>query len=250
MGAGETAAWPTGESAEAALDPESDEFIGRALRWAKRRAGRLAPVLRRLAPIAARTVLGAAGGPAGAILGQVLREEELDESEWELEDLELLELGEADGEDESSDTVPGLSAEAEGLAEILASAAADAESEEEAAGLIGGVTIQILGPTPIRIRRMTPLMVRRATRLTRLLRRSRRTRPLVPVVASITKATTRSLMRRAAAGKPITPRTVTRTMAGQTARTLASPKRVARALANNVIKRRQLDRRAIARAER
>ncbi len=191
------------------------------------------PLLRRLAPLAARTVLGE------------LDPETLDEDEADLE-----QPGESEAEAEDEDVVPGLSAEDEALAEALAAAAAVATGEEEAAGLVGGVTILILGPAPIRIRRLTPVLVRRATRLVRLLRRSPATRPLVPVVSTITKATTRRLVRRAAAGRPVTPAVAVGTMARQTARTLGRPRRIARALARNRAQRRRLDPRAIARVER
>ena len=251
LGAGEGERWS--EHEDGSLQPESDPFIGNAIRWARRRAKALAPILKRVAPIAARAVLGSAGGHTAAVLGGMLREDDLkfeweDEGEWESFDL-LDDEDDSESEDEA-ERVPGLDPESEALVEALAAFAQAAESEDEASGLIGGVTIQILAPTPIRIRRLTPAFVRRTTRLTKLLRRSPSTRPLVPVVASIAKRTTRSLVRRAATGERITPATVGQVMARHTARTLASQKRVAGALAKNTIQRRRLDQRRIARAER
>jgi hypothetical protein len=253
-GFGEDVDMGFGESGvgEAALDEveneaalEADEF-GRLFRLLKRRA---LPLLRRIAPRAAQAVLGRLPGSLG-------------EDEDEDEDLDLEAFGapttamlladddESLEEQDEDDIVPGLSVEDEALAEALAAAAMTAGSEEEAAGLVGGVTIQILGPTPIRIRRMTPLMVSRATRLVKVLRRSKRTRPLVPLVSTITKKTVKRLTRRAASGKSITPRIVATTMAKQTARTLASPKRVACGLVRNRIKRKRLNRKVVARVER
>ncbi|MDX6750474.1 hypothetical protein SH611_11705 [Geminicoccaceae bacterium 1502E] len=233
-------------------EDEADEF-GRVFRRLRRKLAPLAPLLRRLAPVAARAVMG--GAAPG--MASLLREEEDEEDEDGLFEDGLLGedglfgLGEEEEEDfEDEDLEDELDPEAEELAELLATAAGFAESEEEAAGLIGGVTIQILGPAPVRIRRMTPMVVRRAVKLTKLLRRSPRTRPLVPVVAAVTRATKKSLARRAAQGRPVTKSTVARTMAKATARTLRSPQRVAKVLARNVVKRRRLDQKAIKRAER
>lgn len=251
MGVGEAEPWAA-NGGLARGDGEADQF-GKLFRHIRRRVGQMAPVLKRLAPVAGRMVLGGAGGPLGALAGNLLREDPLGEAEWENELFHLESLGEsedeleADGEEE--DEPPGLSGESEAMAELMAAAAGAADSEEEAAGLIGGVTIHILGPAPVRVRRMTPVIVRRATRLTRLLRRSPSTRPLVPVVASITRATTKKLARQAASGKPVTPATVARTMARQTARTLQSPSRIAKALTKNAVRRRRLDLRAVGRAE-
>jgi len=257
---GETGALPEGEA---------DEF-GRLLRRLRKGLGRLKPLLRRLAPVAARAVMGPAGDVAASAAARLLREDGLLEDEMFGESFGEDEFGLFEDEDEDEffaededggefeeedDRVPGLSAEAEALAEWLAAAAAEAESEEEAAGLVGGVTIHILGPGPVQIRRMTPVLVKRAVRLARVLRRSPRTRPLVPVIGSIVRKTAQSLARRAAKGEPPTAKAAVRTMAKHTARTLASPNRVAKALAKNrVLKtrlaRKRLSRRKILGAER
>lgn len=238
-------------------EDEADEF-GRVFRRLRRKLTPLAPLLRRLAPVAARAVMGGAAPGVAALL----REEEEEDEDGLFEDgflgeEEMFGLGEEEEEDEDEDEYlgedelgEGMDPETEELAELLAAAAGYADSEEEAAGLIGGVTIHIMGPAPVRIRRMTPVVVRRAVKLTKLLRRSPRTRPLVPVVAAVTRATKKSLARRAATGRPVSKATVARTMAKATAKTLRSPQTVAKALARNVVKRRRLDKKAIQRAER
>ncbi len=268
MAVGEGEGFADGETG-ALFEDEADEF-GRLFRRLRKGLGRLKPLLRRLAAGAARAVMGPAGGAAASVATRLLREDGLLEDEMFGESLGEDEFGLFEDEDElfaededegefeeedEDDRVPGLSAEAEALAEWLAATAAAAESEEEAAGLVGGVTIHILGPGPVQIRRMTPVLVKRAVRLARVLRRSPRTRPLVPVVGSIVRKTAKSLARRAAKGRPPTPKAAVRTMARHTARTLASPTKVAKALAKNrVLKqriaRRRLSRRKILGAER
>jgi hypothetical protein len=249
LGAGEDEGWS--ESGLDPLDDEADPFIGKAVRWARRRVRKLAPVLRRLAPIAARVALGPAGGPAAAMLGGLTREDEF-ESEWEDESLwEAFDpFDDEDEAEDESEAVTGLDTEAEALAEAFAALAGETESEDEASGLMGGVTIQILAPSPIRIRRLAPAFVQRATRLTRLLRRSPATRALTPVVPAIVRRASGALARGAAAGRPVSAAAVGRAMAAQTARTLGSPKRVAGALARNVIRRRRLAGRRLVRVER
>ena len=61
------------------------------------------------------------------------------------------------------------------------------------AALLGGVTIQVLSPAPVTVKRLTPVMVKGMTRLGRFLRRSRRTRPLVRAIPTIQKRATKML---------------------------------------------------------
>jgi hypothetical protein len=191
-----------------------------------KRMRRLAPILRRLAPLAARAVAGAV--PGGAILGKLLREDE-------------------DGFD-GFDGFDGES-ELDDLAEALLYEAARVSSDEEAASLAGGITITITGPAPLAVKRVAPTLSRGTARLVRVLRRSPATRQLVPAAGAVAKATAKSLSKRAAAGKPVTPRVAARTMARQAKRTLAKPSRVAKAVVRNAVKRRRLDKAAIRRVE-
>lgn len=240
-----------GFDAEAAFEGESeDQFVGRLVRRVSKRMRRLAPILRRLAPLAARAVAGAV--PGGAVLGKLLREDEDGFDGFDAFDMEddLL-LGEAEDEDEGDFEDDGFDRESEldDLAEALLYEAARVPSDEEAASLAGGITITITGPAPLAVRRVAPILSRGTARIVRVLRRSPATRPLVPAAGAIAKATARSLARRAAAGKPITPRLAARTMARQAQRTLSKPSRVAKAVVRNAVKRRRLDKAAIRRVE-
>lgn len=246
------------EGEAGALFEEDADAFGRLVSRLRKRLGRLAPLLRRLVPVAARAVLGPAGGTAALAATRLLGTDGLFEDEMFEDELDEGGFGlfEEEDEDEAgADQMPGPAAEAEALAEWLAASAAETESEEEAAGLIGGVTIHILGPGPVQIRRMTPLLVQRAVRLARVLRRSPRTRPLVPVVGSIVQQTAKTLARQAAKGKPPNAKLAVRTMAQHTARTLASPHKVAQVLARNRVLtqrviRGRLSRRTVLGAER
>ncbi|HHQ47695.1 MAG TPA: hypothetical protein ENK19_02270 [Acidobacteria bacterium] len=223
-------------------EEDEEEEIRRLARALEPRLRALLPLLRRLAPAAARALLaGTRASPE--------EEEDGFEDGFEEEE-ELLGLEEEEEEDGESDRVPGLGPEAEALAEALAAAASRVPDPAEAAGLVGGVTIHILGPAPVRIRRTSPVLVRRAVRLARLLRRSPRTRPLTPVVANIVKKTARTLTKHARRGKPATAKAAVRSMAKHTAKTLGSPKRLAKALARNRVVRKRLSKKAILRAER
>ncbi|GBD44974.1 hypothetical protein HRbin40_02471 [bacterium HR40] len=238
MAAGEGES-PAGPGREPFSEAEAEEFARLFRKW-RRGLASLAPLLQRIAPLAARAVLGAPATASGAMAG-LLGEEESFAAELEEEGGGGFESGEEEGmlAEDSGETgkdagpLYGSVGDAAVLAEWLAAAAALAESEEEAAGLIGGVTIHILGPGPVEIRRMTPLLVERAVRLARVLRRSPRTRPLLPVVGDIVGTTAKTLARAAARGQRPGPRAALRTMARQTARTLADPSRIARALARN-----------------
>lgn len=241
------------------LDTEGDAFfkkmfrkIGRGLRKFK--------FLRKLAPIAGRIAGGFVGGPLGSKIGGqiggLLREEEAIDAFDDPLDLEELEY-----EDEAEDEVLredeaeafGLDSISDGMAEELGALAAEAESEAEASALLGGVTIQVMSPAPVTVKRMTPVLVKGATRLGRFLRRSRRTRMLVRTIPTIQKRTTRSLVLRAQRGRPITPSVARRAIARATVKTLKSPKSAAKGITNNVVKRRRfrkINKKAVARAER
>ena len=246
------------ETEEELFGETADDFSFKKL---FRRIGRgikkVSPLLKRLAPMAATLIGGPAAGAAVGGLTRLLREDEdLDGGFYEDEDFDPEEFGglmedeDLDGEDEAEQI--GLDQLSDSLAEELAAAAGYTESEAESAAFAGGVTIQVLGPTPVRVKRMTPVMVKGAVKLTRLLRKNPATRKATPIVATVVKKTARTLVRRAAAGKSITPALTRTAMATHAAKTLASPKAVTKSLTKNVMKRRRLrriDRKIIARAE-
>jgi hypothetical protein len=206
---------------------EGEEFfrrIGALIR-------RAAPVLRRVARVAAPIVGTAVGGPLGGILGRaassLLREGEL---EFELEgELEL----EMEGEYE--DEAPAPTTQTEGLAELMAAVASQARTEAEAEAMVGAATVTTISAADrAALRQVLPHMVRGTAVLTRILRRRPATRIGVRAVPAIVRGTATTLARRAAAGQPVTRRTAARVMAGQTRRVLANPRVCARAIQRNV----------------
>jgi hypothetical protein len=233
-----------GELGEEFAQFEGDPFLGSVWKKVKSVAARVAPIVKKLAPIAGKVVGGALGGPAGALIGGKLGSVV---SSLEAEEFD----GEGDTEDEmEATTVPGLTQVQEALAEEFAAESAETESEAEAQSLAGGVTIHILSNAPIAVRRVSPILARRSARLTHLLRRSPRYRPFLKTLPTITKRTVATLSAKAAKGKPITPRTAVRTMAKQTMRVMGSPQRAATAIVKNDLHRRKLRRTAVARVER
>jgi hypothetical protein len=206
---------------------ESEEFFRRLVR-------RALPVLRNVARVAAPVVGTAVGGPLGGILGRAvagaLGEEEL-EGEFEYEGEYEME-GEFEEEAEyEEEAMTGTQA----IAHRMADVAARAQTEAEAEAMIGASTATIISPRDrAALRRILPHMVRGTAILTRILRRRRATRPFVRVVPTITQRTARTLVRRAAAGQPVTRRTAARVMATQTRRVLSNPHTCTRALRRNV----------------
>jgi hypothetical protein len=210
---------------------EGEEFFGRIRRAVSGFVRRAAPVLRRVAQVAAPIVGTAVGGPLGGMIGRAaasaLREEEFEfEIEGEYE-------GEFEGEMEEEVAAPATHQEA--LAELMADVAARAQTEAEAEAMVGAATLATLSPADrATLRNILPHLVRGTAILTRLLRRRRITRPAVRTVPTIVRRATRTLRQRAASGQPITRRTAARAMATQTRRVLGSPRTCAAAIQRNV----------------
>jgi hypothetical protein len=234
-----------GELGEEFAEFEGDPFLGGVWKRVKKVARTIAPVVKKLAPIAGKVVGGAFGGPAGAMIGGkiggLVSQLEAEEFDGEGGDTE---------EELEAQTVPGLTAVNEALAEEFAGESAETENEAEAQSLAGGVTIHIISHAPMAVQRMSPILVRRSARLAQLLRRSPRTRPFLKTLPAINRRTVATLAHKAARGKPITPRTAVRTMARQTMRLLGNPQRTATALVKNDLHRRKLRRSAVSRVER
>ena len=174
-----------------------DQFIGDLISKVKKVVRSAAPVLKTIAPIAARAVAGAVPG-LGA-LTSLLGEEE-NEAEWELG-----EEFDTEDEDESFETLGEEENESGMLAEAMLAEAARAATDTEAAALAGGITITITGPAPLAVRRVAPVISRGTANIVRVLRRSPRTRPLTPVAGAIARSTARVLSKRASSGGSVTP---------------------------------------------
>jgi hypothetical protein len=166
------------------------------------------------------------GGVISGLLGEGEFEDELEgeeEDEYELE---------GEWEDEYEDESEGMAnplrrAYPDAMMEHLGHAAAEAETEAEAEAFIGALIPLAAGlarSAAPHIARSTPQLVRGLSKVARTLRRNPTTRQLVRTLPTVASRTTRSLARQAAHGRPITPRRAIRTLAGQTAAVLRSPR--------------------------
>jgi hypothetical protein len=186
---------------EAEGEEESEEFF-RQLASLAAQAAR-SPALRRIGQAAARSALGGLAGQ-----GEL-------EGEWEWED---------EGEEEAN---PIRRVYPDALMEHLGHAASQTESEAEAEAFVGALVplaARVVPRVAPAVMRAAPQLIRGVARVTRTLRRNPATRPLVRAVPTIVRRTTASLARRVARGRPVTPRTAVRTLAGQTARVLSDPR--------------------------
>jgi hypothetical protein len=208
---------------------------------------RAAPLLRRVAKVAAPMVAKAIGGPAvGNIVGKLAGT--FLEGEGELQELheahEMHELHEFEGEFESESEGESEIAheigqheltEHEMQAEIMAHEAAQEQHEFESEALSGAAAVTVISPADRRaLRRILPHMVRGVTLLTRILRRRRITRPAVRVVPTIVRRSVQQLKRQAASGTPVTRKAVATTVASQVRKVLGNPKICAAAVTRNL----------------
>jgi hypothetical protein len=242
-----------------------EQFFGRIARGVGRFVKRAAPILKRIAKVAAPMVGTAIGGPFGAILGRVASSA-LGEGAHEQHELhefhELHELhesheqhefeGEGEEEFETHEATHEASHEIayhettqhEALAEVMAEAAAMEQHEGEAEAMAGAAVINTISPADRRaLRTILPHLVRGVAILTRILRRRRITRPAVRAIPTIVRRTVNTLKRQAAAGIPITRRAAGRAAATQVRRVLGNTSACTAAIAQNVRANRVLARR-------
>jgi hypothetical protein len=238
------------------LEEEGEEFFRRIGRLVRRAA----PVLRRVARVAVPLVGTAVGGPLGGVLGRVAASA-LGEFEYELEgelegEFEEEYEGEEEGEEFLGTIARGIggllggqgefeeefeleeeaapASQTEAMGELMAAVASQARTETEAEAMMGAAAVTVISPRDrATLRRVLPHMVRGAAVLTRILRRRRVTRPIVRAVPTIVRRTSRTLVRQAAAGQPVTRRSAARVMATQTRRVLSSPRTCTRAIVRN-----------------
>jgi hypothetical protein len=207
-------------------EDETEEFFGKIGRFLKRAA----PILKRVAKVAAPIVGTAIGGPFGGMLGKVASSA-LGEGEGETED-----ETEVEGEEEMAHEIASHEASHnEALAEVMAEAASHEAHEGEAEAMAGAAAVTVISPSDRRaLRRILPHLVRGTAILTRILRRNKRTKVLVRTVPTIFRRTVRDLKRRAAAGQPVTRKTAARAAAKQVRRVLSSPKACTAAIRRNI----------------
>jgi len=227
------------------LEGESEageQFFGNIFRGIGGLVKRAAPFLKRIAKVAAPMVGTAIGGPFGGMLGK-FASSALGEGEEEFEDeFEFEGEGEFEYEDEGESESEAVHeivnhelTSHEALAEMMAASASQAHHEGEAEAMIGASAMTVISPADRRVlRRMLPHLVRGTAVLTRILRRRRSTRIAVRAVPSIVRRTVKTLKKHAAAGKPITRKTVAKAAATQVKKVLSSPKVCTAAIARNV----------------
>jgi hypothetical protein len=210
---------------------EGEEFFKKLSRKVGGFVKKAAPVLRKVAKVAAPVVGTAVGGPLGGFLGKaassVLEGEFEEEFEGELE-----EEFEGELEDEMS-LAPVTPIQAQ--AELMAAVASQAQTEAEAEAMAGAATVGAIAPADrAALRTVLPHMVRGTAVLTRILRQRPVTKPAVRAVPTIARRTATVLTRKAAAGQPVTRKTAARVMANQTRKVLSSPRTCAAAIKKNV----------------
>lgn len=213
---------------------EGEEFFRRLRRIGRGIGGfvrRAAPVLRSVARVAAPLVGTAVGGPLGGMIGRAAGSMLEGEGEFEYE---MEGEFEGEGEFELEGEMEAMTSN-QATAEFMAAVAASAQSEAEAEAMAGAATVaSIRGEDLATLRRVLPSMVEGTAVLTRVLRRRRSTRPAVRLVPTVVRRTARTLVRRAAAGQPVTRRAAARVMAQQTRTVLSRPQVCGPALQRNV----------------
>ena len=222
-----------GESHEAGLgeleahelhEHEAEQFFGGLAKLAAR--GLASPALRKIALDAARSVLR----PGGGLFEHEAELELQGELEGELE----YELA---GELELN---PVRRVYLDAMMEHMAQEAAEAETEHEAAEAflpliplamkalpIAGKLAAKFGPKLFKA--AMPHLKRGVSSLGKALFRSPTGKKLMRAVPQVLKGTASQLLRRYAAGQPITGRTALRALAGNTARVLSSPRQLSHA---------------------
>ncbi len=188
-------------------------------------------------------------------------------SEYELEALPELELeneleGELEGELEShelhelefeGEISPVRKYYVDAMLEHMGHVAAEAQTEQEAAeGFLPLIPMLAAKALPLAAKfgakmlpklagkvlpkvakvfnKVTPRLTRGVGRITRGLHRNPRTRPLVRTMPTIARRTVATIARRAATGRPVTPRLANRVLVAQTRRVLRNPRQTAQVL--------------------
>ncbi len=210
---------------------EGEQFFGKRF---KRIAGfvkRAAPILKKVAKIAAPIVGTAIGGPIGGKIGSMATKL-LGESEFESElEFEM----EAENEAEMEAVLEGPLTEQQALGELMAAAASRAATDMEAEAQIGSATAIVLSAADRdALRGVLPSINRGVAVLTRILRRQPATRNAIRVIPTIVKRSAVTLRKQAASGRPVTRNSAARTVATQTRRVLGSPTVCAKAIQRNV----------------
>jgi hypothetical protein len=206
---------------------EGEQFFKKIAGFVKRAA----PILKKVAKIAAPIVGTAIGGPIGAKVGSfaanLLGESEL-EGEYELE-------YEAESEAEFEAVMESPLSEQEALGEFMAAVASRDATDAGAQAQIGSATAIVLSRADLAaLRNVLPSISSGMGVLARILRRNPQTRDAVRVIPTIVRRSAHSLRKQAASGRPVTRAAAARTVATQTRRVLGTPSVCAKAMGRNV----------------
>ncbi|MCL6741793.1 hypothetical protein LZ518_11710 [Sphingomonas sp. RB56-2] len=223
------------------FEEEGDQFsLGGLWRGIKKVATTVAPLAKKFAPQIGAVIGGALGGPAGAALGgklgtlaRTLEGEEESDSEEELN---------------APASVPAID---ESLSESMADSATRLTAPL-AQSMGSAITVTLASRAPLPVKAVVPILARAGGDVARQLAASSdpRARVLLRTIPTIQKRTLATLAAKARRGRPITPQTAVRVMRTQANRVLGNSQNLGRALANNARKRGQINRAAVARAER
>ncbi|MBK8975643.1 MAG: hypothetical protein IPM29_06930 [Planctomycetes bacterium] len=219
---------------EADFDDQDEAFLGGAWDW----LGRSGSPQRRLALMAARAALRGGGAFAGGALGGRFGHPRLGrvlggslggglagllpdrEAEWEWE-------GECEGECE--DAAGALDAAMSHLGDLASRVDSNAEAEAFLGALVP-LAARLIPRAASVLRRASPAVTRGISALTRTLRSSPQGRRMVRAVPTIVRRTAYDLARQYARSGRMTPARAARTLARNTANTLADRRSLVRAL--------------------
>jgi hypothetical protein len=219
------------------LSQEGEYFFKQLGQGLKSLAKVAAPLAKKLAPMAARTLVGmipgvgAVAGPlAGKLVGTLLRE-----AEMEVAQLEASFFGTNEVEAEVANNEVAYEA---ALTEFLAAQAAEATNEAEAEAAIAAtlpITISIMGGKRA-LRPVIPAMTQATGRLTKLLHQQGPAgKQLLRTVPAIQRQTVATLKAAARAGQPINSAAAVKAMAAATNRVLSNPKKVQQTVVRNAV---------------
>lgn len=221
-------------------DMEGDPFFGKIWNAAKKAAKVVAPIAKKFAPAIGSVIGGALGGPAGAAIGGKLG--------GFVKNMEAEDEGETEDELNAPVRVPATDDQ---LSEAMAAAAARS-TPLDASALGSALTVTIASRAPLPVKAVMPVLAKAGSDVARRLATSRdpRAKALIRTLPTIQKKTVATLTRKVQSGRPVTPRTAVRVMARHASRTLSNPQVIAKALADNAAKKRGIDKKAVAAAER
>jgi hypothetical protein len=210
--------------------------LGRGLRSLAKVA---APFAKKLAPFAAKTLVGMIPGvgTVAAPLAGKLVSTLVQEAEMEVAQMEASLFGTNEAEAEVANNEVAYEA---ALTEFLAAQAAEATNEAEAEAAIAAslpITISIMGGKRA-LRPVIPAMTQATGRLTKLLNQQGPVgKQLLRTVPGIHRQTVATLKAAARAGQPINSATAVKAMAAATNRVLGNPQKVQQAVVRNAVLR-------------